>query len=53
MTRSQIRALALTTALLPLSVVGLLLTNALRERDLALDLDPFEIDLQLTERNDT
>ena len=52
MTRRQIRALALTTALLPVSFVGLLFASSLHPGDVALDLDPFEIDLQLHERND-
>ena len=52
MTRRQISALALTTALLPVSFVGLLLANSLHPGDVALNLDPFEIDLQLRERND-
>ena len=52
MTRRQISALALTTALLPVSFVGLLLAHSLHPRDVAVDLDPFEIDLQLRERND-
>lgn len=52
MTRSTIASAALTLAAVPFAVGALLLHGTLRQRDLWLDLDPFEVDLQLRERND-
>lgn len=43
---------ALTIASLPVAVGALLWNGALRRRDLWVDVDPFEIDLELTGRND-
>ena len=43
---------ALAFASIPLTVGALLWHGAFRRRDLMVDFDPFEIDLQLHERND-
>jgi hypothetical protein len=50
--RSLVAAMA-AVALFPLTLLTVLRRGALRARDLrTLALDPFEIDLQLFERND-
>lgn len=43
---------AVTLASLPVAVGALVWNGVLRRRDLWVDLDPFEIDLELTNRND-
>lgn len=43
---------ALTLAALPVAAGALLWNGVLRSRSLWLNLDPFEIDLDLLERND-
>ena len=52
MSPRSITATALTLASLPVAVGALLWNSALRRQALWLDLDPFEIDLELRERND-
>ena len=52
MSPRSLAATALTLTSLPVAVGALLWSGAFRRRDLWLDLDPFEIDLELTERND-
>ena len=52
-TRSSLAATAFAFASLPLTVGVILWQGALRRRDLMIDFDPFEIDLQLCERNDS
>ncbi len=51
MTARQFAATALTLATLPLTL-GALLLRGRYVRQVALDFDPFEIDLQLHDRND-
>lgn len=51
-TSRSLTTAALTLASLPLAVGVYFWNGALRRRDLWADLDPFEIDLQLTDRND-
>lgn len=51
MTRHAFAAIT-AAVLLPLSAGALLWAGPLRRRDVAVALDPFEIDLQLTSRND-
>ena len=50
MSRSKIVGLAASAALLPLGLLSL--WRAAELRDLQLDLDVWEIDLQLRDRND-
>ena len=45
-------ASTLAAALLPLSLLSVFQAGAVRKTDLWADLDPFEIDLQLFDRND-
>jgi hypothetical protein len=52
MTRQTLAATALSLAALPVTLGALLWHSAFRRRDLWVDLDPFEIDLQLHDRND-
>lgn len=52
MTTRTLTAAAVTVSALPLAL-GALMWHGLRlRRDLSLAIDPFEIDLQLHERND-
>ncbi|WP_412068065.1 hypothetical protein [Rubrivirga sp. IMCC43871] len=51
MTPRKLAATALTLATLPLTLGALLLRGRYAQQ-VALDLDPFEIDLQLHDRND-
>ena len=52
LSRRSLVATVLTAASIPVAVGSLLWHAALRRRDLMVDFDPFEIDLQLHERND-
>lgn len=52
MTRRTLAVTALSLAAVPFSLGALLWTRSVRRRDLWLDVDPFEIDLQLHDRND-
>lgn len=52
MTRPILAASAVAILLVPVSLGALLWRGALRAHDVAFDVDPFEIDLQLHARND-
>lgn len=53
MRRHRTFAVAAAAAFLfPLTIYSLARQGALRSRDLQMSLDPFEIDLQLFDRND-
>ena len=52
MTRNALTASAVAALLFPVSLGALLWRGALHMSDVAVDVDPFEIDLQLTDRND-
>ena len=52
MTRQTLAVTALSIAAVPFMLGTLLWTGAVRRRDLWVDVDPFEIDLQLHDRND-
>lgn len=52
MWQSRTLAAASAVALLPLTLYALVRRGALRARDLRLTIDPFEVDLQLFDRND-
>lgn len=52
MTRNALTASAVAAILFPVSLGALLWRSALHLRDVAIDLDPFEVDLQLHDRND-
>lgn len=45
-------ALVATLALLPAALAALVRRATLRDADFRMDLDPFEVDLQLLARND-
>lgn len=52
MSRNVLAATVTAAVLLPISVGALLWAGPFRRRDVAVAFDPFEIDLQLTSRND-
>ncbi len=52
MTFRQALAASAVALLLPFSAVAFLWRNGLRAADLAFAVDPFEVDLQLHDRND-
>ena len=52
MSPRTLTATVLTLASLPVAVGALVWNGTLRRRSLWVDLDPFEIDLELRERND-
>ena len=52
MSPRSLTATALALASLPVAVSALLWDGVVRRRAFWLDLDPFEIDLELTQRND-
>ena len=51
-TRQTLAASAVAVLLVPFSLGALMWHSALRARDVAFAVDPFEIDLQLNTRND-
>lgn len=50
--RQSLTAAAVAGVLLPFSAIAFILRNGLRAADLAFTVDPFEVDLQLHDRND-
>ena len=52
MNRSSFAASAVAVLLVPVSIGALLWRGALRAHDVSFAVDPFEIDLQLSARND-
>lgn len=50
--RQSLAAAAVAGVLLPFSAVAFFWRNGLHAADLAFAVDPFEVDLQLHERND-
>ena len=50
--RQTFAAVAVAFVLLPASAVSFLWRNGLHAADLAFAIDPFEVDLQLHDRND-
>ena len=50
--RQTLAASAVAVLLVPFSLGALLWRSALRAHDISFAVDPFEVDLQLTARND-
>ncbi len=50
--RQSFAAAAVALVLLPTSAIAFLWRNGLHAADLAFAVDPFEVDLQLNDRND-
>ncbi len=50
--RQSLAAASVALVLLPASAITFLWRNGLRAADLAFAVDPFEVDLQLHDRND-
>ncbi|HEX9952986.1 MAG TPA: hypothetical protein VGB53_14540 [Rubricoccaceae bacterium] len=50
--RQTLAASAVAALLVPFSLGAILWRSALRAHDVSFDVDPFEVDLQLTARND-